>query len=75
MFASRLHRRGRPTEGLLESLRRPAEKAPQETAFTFPRFDENSGLELPPVRLTRGELDSRARALAVALAERGARRG
>ncbi|WP_327356203.1 non-ribosomal peptide synthetase [Streptomyces sp. NBC_01304] len=75
MSVSRLHRPGHPTEGLLESLRRPAEKAPQETAFTFPRFDEHSGLELPPVRLTRGELDSRARALAVALTERGARRG
>ncbi|MGD9482024.1 amino acid adenylation domain-containing protein [Streptomyces sp. TRM70308] len=60
---------------LLDVLRERAAAAPEAVAFTFPAFDERTGLELPGTRLTRGRLDARARAVAAGLQAVGAGRG
>ncbi|MET8680169.1 AMP-binding protein, partial [Streptomyces sp. NPDC004647] len=57
---------------LWEILRERVERDPSATAFTFPSFDQRTGLELPPGHLTREELDGRARAVAATLQGHGA---
>ncbi|MFC4494864.1 amino acid adenylation domain-containing protein [Streptomyces ovatisporus] len=57
---------------LLDILRVRAEQAPEAPAFRFPAFDERSGRELPATGLTRGQLDTRARAVAATLQQSGA---
>ncbi|UGY93640.1 non-ribosomal peptide synthetase [Streptomyces gobiensis] len=75
MTANTPHDAGLPAAGLLEILRGRVERDPKGTAFTFPSFDERTGLELPATHLTRGELDSRARAVAATLQAHGAGNG
>ncbi|WP_156724833.1 non-ribosomal peptide synthetase [Streptomyces apocyni] len=58
--------------GLLDVLRGWVGREPEATAFTFLSYDERTGDELPATRLTRGQLDTRARAVASALRARGA---
>ncbi|MFP3989666.1 amino acid adenylation domain-containing protein [Streptomyces sp. E11-3] len=60
------------SESLLDILRQRAEHEPEETAFTFLSFDERTGDERPAIRLTRSQLDTRARAVAAELQARGA---
>ncbi|MBB1243057.1 amino acid adenylation domain-containing protein [Streptomyces durbertensis] len=72
MTASTPHDAARTARFLPQVLREHAERAPGETAFVFPAFDESTGLELPAVRLSRGELDRSARALAATLQAEGA---
>lgn len=56
---------------LLDVLREHAEHDPLAIAFTFPRFDDRTGAELPAETLTREALDTRARAVAATLQQRG----
>ncbi|MCF6522525.1 non-ribosomal peptide synthetase [Streptomyces sp. JJ36] len=63
---------GLRSSSLLGILRERVEADPEAAAFRFTAFDERDGRELPPLDLSRGLLDTRARSMAATLQHHGA---